>query len=231
MISSGKFVHFSVRPSLEGQAMHQSAEDAVRLLAAARAGSGEALGQALEACRDYLLLVADRELDAALRAKGGASDLVQETFLEAHRDFSGFHGNSADELRAWLRRLLLNNLADFARQYRGTAKRDVGQEAPLEAGDSSSERGAGLAADTPSPSGQAMANEQADALERAMRRLPDEYRQVLTLRHQEQLAFEEIGQQMQRTANAARMLWLRAVERLQEELGLSHDSGRTDAAR
>jgi RNA polymerase sigma-70 factor (ECF subfamily) len=76
-----------------------------------------------------------------------------------------------------------------------------------------------------------MANEQADALERAMRRLPDEYRQVLTLRHQEQLAFEEIGQRMQRTANAARMLWLRAVERLQEELGLSHESGRTDAAR
>src|SRR5258708_4517383 len=121
--------------------MNEPAEDAVRWLAAARAGSGEALGQALEACRDYLLLVAGRELDPALRAKGGASDLVQETFLEAHRDFGGFHGSSADELRAWLRRLLLNNLADFTRLYRGTAKRDLGQEVALEAGNSSSVRG------------------------------------------------------------------------------------------
>ena len=53
-----------------------------------------------------------------------------------------------------------------------------------------------------------------------MERLSPDYRRVLALRHQEQLTFEQIGQQMQRTANAARMLWLRAVERLQKELGL-----------
>src|SRR5690348_7072097 len=108
--------------------MSDRAGDAAQWLAEARAGSREALGQVLEVFRGYLLLIADRELDPRLRAKGGASDLVQETFLEAQRDFVGFHGDSAEELRAWLRRLLLNNLANFTRQYRERAKRDVGRE-------------------------------------------------------------------------------------------------------
>jgi RNA polymerase sigma-70 factor (ECF subfamily) len=147
--------------------------------------------------------------------------LVQETFLEAQRDFGRFHGDSAEELRAWLRRLLLNNVANFTRQYRERAKRQVGREISLEAGNSSHERGAGLEADGFSPSGEAVAQEQALALAQAMERLPPDYRRVLTLRHQEQLTFAQIGQQMQRTANAARMLWLRAVERLQKEMGTS----------
>jgi len=195
--------------------------DLVQLLAAARAGSPEALGQVLESFRAYLLLVADRELDPEVRAKGGASDLVQDTFLEAQRDFERFQGTSAEELRAWLRRVLLNNVANFTRQFRQRAKRDVGREVSLEAGGSSHERGAGLAADTVSPSDAALAQEQAQALARAMERLPEDYRQVLALRHEEQLTFEQIGQKMERTANAARMLWLRAVERLQKEMGVS----------
>jgi RNA polymerase sigma-70 factor (ECF subfamily) len=201
--------------------MTEPVGDAAQWLAAARAGSREALGQVLETFRGFLLLVADRELDADLRAKGGASDLVQDTFLEAQRDFAGFHGNSADELRAWLRRLLLNNMANFTRQYRRRAKRDVSREVSLEAGDSSHERGAGLAADILSPSGVVSAQEQAQALARAMERLPPDYRRVLALRHEEQLTFAQIGEQMQRTENAARMLWLRAIERLQKELGAS----------
>src|SRR5437764_3357307 len=103
--------------------MPRSSQDAAQWLPAARCGSREALGRALDACRRYLLLVADKELDAELQAKGGASDLVQQTFLEAQRDFARFHGDSEAELLAWLRRLLLNNLADFRRLYRGTGKR------------------------------------------------------------------------------------------------------------
>jgi len=201
--------------------MTEPAGDVARWLAAAQAGSREALGQVLETFRGYLLLVADRELAPELRAKGGASDLVQETFLEAQRDFARFHGNSVEALRAWLRRLLLNNVANFTRQYRQRAKREVRREVSLEAGGSSHERGAGLAAGTVSPSGEALEQEQAQALARAMERLPPGYRRVLALRHEEQLTFEQIGQQMQRTANAARMLWLRAVERLQKEMGVS----------
>jgi RNA polymerase sigma-70 factor (ECF subfamily) len=159
--------------------------------------------------------VADQELDPELRAKGGASDLVQETFLEAHRDFPRFHGSTQAELRAWLRRLLLNNLANFARRYRATARRGIHREVPLRVGHGIADP----AADTPSPSGEALAHEQAEAVQRAMARLPEDYANVIRLRHQEQCSFEEIGRHMNRTANAARMLWLRAIERLRQELG------------
>src|SRR5215470_12639237 len=98
--------------------MAELANDVVRWLSQARAGSRDALGQMLEAYRTYLLLIANQQLSPELQAKGGASDLVQDTFFEAQRDFAGFAGNSADELQAWLRQLLLHNLANFARQYR-----------------------------------------------------------------------------------------------------------------
>src|SRR5436305_11185825 len=109
-----------------------------QLLAAARAGSTEALGRVLETCRRYLLLVAERQLDPKLRAKGGASDLVQQTFLEAQRDFARFQGTSEAELLAWLSRLLQNNVGDLARRYRGTGKRDIEREVALPGSDASS---------------------------------------------------------------------------------------------
>jgi RNA polymerase sigma-70 factor (ECF subfamily) len=192
--------------------------DFAQQLAAARDGSPDALGAALDACRLYLLGIADRELDGGLRAKGGASDLVQETFLEAQRDFDGFHGASGADLRAWLRRMLLNNLANFARHYRRTDKRRLDREVALDPHPTASGITPGPAADTPSPSRQMMAGETADELHAAMARLPDDYRQLLVLRYQEERSFEEIGQVMGRTANAVRKLWARAVERLQHEL-------------
>jgi RNA polymerase sigma-70 factor (ECF subfamily) len=198
--------------------MTEPTEESAQRLAAARAGSQEALGQALEACRGYLLLIAQRELGAPLQAKGGASDLVQETLMEAVRDFGHFQGTSEDELLHWLRRLLLNNLADFIRQYRETGKRQIDREVRLEGGDSSDERGGGLAASLPSPSNEAIAIEQAEAIRRAVERLPDDYRRVLVLRYQEGRSFEEIGTLLGLTANAARKLLLRAVERVQREL-------------
>jgi DNA-directed RNA polymerase specialized sigma24 family protein len=76
-----------------------------------------------------------QELDPELRAKGGGSDLVQETFLKAHRHFDQFHGRAEEELLAWSRRLLLNNLADFRRRYQETQKRATCLEsAPLDCG-------------------------------------------------------------------------------------------------
>jgi len=193
-------------------------EDTVRWLAAARAGSADALGEVLEACRGYLLMIASRELGADLQAKAGASDLVQQTFLEAQRDFSGFHGETEPELLAWLRRLLLNNLANFVRDYRETAKRQVGREVGLPDADSSRFGDLGPAAVAPSPSKQAMMHERTAAVLQALENLPADYRQVVWLRYHDERSFEEIGQIMSRSANAVRKLWLRAVERLKQDL-------------
>src|SRR3954451_25008813 len=107
-------------------------DQTVRWLLEARQGSGEALGQLLESFRAYLLLIAQRELDPDLRAKGGASDLVQQTFLEAQRDFGDFRGAGGAEVAGWLRQILLNNLASFSRCFRETAKRRLASEVTLD---------------------------------------------------------------------------------------------------
>jgi RNA polymerase sigma-70 factor (ECF subfamily) len=192
-----------------------------RRIREARGGSADALGEVLQSYRPYLLLVARHELDPDLQAKGGASDLVQETFLEAQRDFGGFQGDSADEFRAWLRRLLLNNLANFTRRYRATDKRCVAREVPLQADSGSNPCAGGVSADLSSPSDQALRREQDGALQRALERLSEDHRRLLLLRYREGLSFEEIGALMQRSANAMRKLWARALERLQQEMQAS----------
>jgi RNA polymerase sigma-70 factor, ECF subfamily len=197
--------------------MTRGVPDAGPWLAAARAGSADALGQALEACRFYLLLIAQRELDPNLRAKGGASDIVQETFLEAQRAFGKFQGTSDEELRAWLRRILLNNLGDFTRRYRGTDMRAVDREVGLAGEGSSAEAGANLSADASTPSAHALEQEESDLLVQAIERLPDDYRRVILLRYREELSFEEIGERMNRSPAAVRKLWARAMVRLREE--------------
>jgi RNA polymerase sigma-70 factor (ECF subfamily) len=196
--------------------MAQSADDAAQHLAVARAGSRVALGQALEACRKYLLLVAEKELDSDLRAKGGASDLVQETFLEAQRDFAQFRGTSEAELLAWLRQMLLNNIANFTRGYRATGKRAVAREVGLPASDSA-RPSLDLASPERTPGSEAVEREQRQALHQALERLPDHYRQVIVYRYLEERSFEDIGQLMERSAQAARKLWLRAMAQLKEE--------------
>jgi RNA polymerase sigma-70 factor (ECF subfamily) len=201
--------------------MAGAGKDVGRWLPEARAGSREALGEALDTFRTYLLLVANRKLDPELRAKGGASDLVQETFLEAQRDFAQFQGATGDELQAWLRQLLLNNVANFARRYRDTDKRNVSRELAIERETPSGAADRELLADTPSPSGQAIAHERTAAIEQAVGRLPEDYAQVITWRYREGLAFDEIAQRMNRSENAVRKLWFRAIERLQEEIDQS----------
>jgi RNA polymerase sigma-70 factor, ECF subfamily len=187
-------------------------------LDAARHGSREALGEALEACRAYLLKVAEQDLDPALRPKGSASDLVQQTFLEAQRDFDRFAGASEPELLAWLRQLLRHNLANFARDFREAGKRRIDREVALDTRDSSGSPARQVPADTASPSGHAMAGERAELVRRAMARLPEDHRRALALRYEEGRSFHEIARLMGRSANAARKLWARAVELLEREL-------------
>jgi RNA polymerase sigma-70 factor (ECF subfamily) len=186
-------------------------------LVAARAGSNEALGEAFEHCRRYLLTIANRELDADLRAKGGASDLVQETFADAQKLFDRFDGASDEEWQAWLRQLLIYNIAGFTRRFR-TGKRSAGREAVLPGAESAGGWSAQLAADTAGPSAIVRGAEEAAAVERAVARLPEDYRQVLRWRYQEDLSFEEIAARLGRTANAARKLWVRAIGQLQAQL-------------
>ncbi len=193
-------------------------------MAAARAGSSEALGELLEAWRDYLLLLANQELDSVLCTKGGASDLVQETFLEAQQDFHRFAGSTPGEWVGWLRTILEHNVANFRRGYLATEKRDVTREVPFGAiGDRNSYRGMQFVADTQTPSQCAVANEQAWRLEQALTRLPEPQRRIIELRHREGFSFAEIGRLTDRSAEAARKLWSRAIKRLAHGMVTYHE--------
>ncbi len=191
-------------------------------LEAARRGSPDALGQALETCRTYLLLIANEDLDPGLRGKVAASDVVQDTFLKAVRDFGQFRGTTTEELRGWLRAILQHNLANTARNFRDADKRQVAREVPLSDGlllgppDRPATR-------EESPSAQVVAREQRTALRKALAGLPERARQVVQWHSYERLTFEEIGARLGCSADGARKAWVRAVEQMQQHLGVSGD--------
>jgi RNA polymerase sigma-70 factor (ECF subfamily) len=184
------------------------------LLLASREGCHEAWSELLQVSRAYLLLVADEELDTELQAKLGASDVVQQTLLEAHLGFDDFRGHTQGEFLAWLRQILLHNLANCRRYYQFTDKRRTAREISLDLDGSLSGLNIELADDTTSPSDRASRKEEADRLDRALHKLPADYRQVIILRNREQRTFKEIGLLLNRSADAARMLWYRAFEGL-----------------
>jgi RNA polymerase sigma-70 factor (ECF subfamily) len=190
----------------------------------ARQGSQAALGQVLEYCRPYLLAVANEQLESDLQAKAGASDLVQDTFVEASRGFAGFRGRSEEELFTWLRQILLHNLANFRRQFRGTEKRQVHREVSLDRAPAEELLG-GLMDEGSSPSEQARARERDAALERALEQLSESHRRVVQWHSLERCSFEVIGQRLNCSAEAARKLWTRAIEKLQHILGPADESG------
>jgi len=190
-------------------------------LSDAQDGCADAQGQLVEHCRAYLMAIASSELDPALRAKVAVSDVVQETLIRAQQGLEGFDGSSESELFAWLRRILLNHVSDVRRRYRGSDKRDLKRESGFEAALS--------AMDSATPGRTAIAREQVEKLRAALAGLPADYRQVITLRNWDQLPFGEIGQRMNRSPEAVRMLWTRAVRQLGE--AISDDDGtRCDAS-
>lgn len=193
------------------------------LIAASRNGSADAQGKLFELCRNYLLLVAERKLESSLQSKIGASDLVQQTFLDAHRAFGDFRGGSEPELLAWLKRILQNHAAEAVRRYLGAAKRDVRAERSLD-GDRGDGGDSQLAGAAETPSRQMAAAEEVDAVTAALARLPLHYRQVIEWRNNERKPFEQIGAMLDRSSEAARKLWVRAIEQLRVELGSTHES-------
>jgi RNA polymerase sigma-70 factor, ECF subfamily len=154
------------------------------------------------------------------------SDLVQESLFEAHRDFSGFKGKHQLELFAWLRRILLHNLANARRTYQSTLKRAIGREVALDGFDVATGRPIALPQIQSSPSSMVGLQEQVHLLHAAVDRLPEDYKQVILLRHRDHLPFEAIAKQLNRSAAAARKLWSRAIECLQQELTATDDDFR-----
>lgn len=179
-------------------------------IAAARNGDPAELGNLLDACQAYLRKIAEEELPRNLRGKVGASDLVQDTLFKGAICFRDFRGSTRPELAAWLRRILLNELHNLRDAF-AAQKRDVANE----------QHAATEVADPwqISPSAEALSREEAERLDAALQRLPEEARQVILLRHRDHLTFPEIAAMIGKSEEAARKIWVRALEKLQKELG------------
>jgi RNA polymerase sigma-70 factor (ECF subfamily) len=200
--------------------MDAEAASPERLLALARAGEQLALGKLLELYRGYLTLLARLQLGRRLQGKADPADLVQDTFLDAHRSWGRFRGTTEAELLSWLRRILAARTADLLRRYLGSQRRDVRLERELaaELERSSQDLDAGLLAKQDSPSKQVARREEGVLLAAALALLPEDYREVLILRHLEGLTFPEVGQRMGRSLDAVKKLWTRALDNLRRSL-------------
>lgn len=173
----------------------------------------------MEHLRPYLRTLARMQVETHLQAKIDASDIVQQTMMEAHRGAEHFQGNSEQELRAWLRRIMARNLADEVRKFR-REKRNAGLEQSLEAKLTESSDGLErcLTGNITRPDNRAMRNEQLAHLASAIESLPDDQRMAVSLHHLQGQTAAEIGRAMNKTEIAVAGLLRRGLKRLREVL-------------
>ena len=190
------------------------------LLLQAKAGDESALGRLLESYSNYLTLLSRVQIGRRIQGKVDAGDVVQETFLEVHRQFGHFRGTTEAEFIAWLRRILAGQLALTLRRYLGTKGRDVNLERELGAqlDQSSQAMDGGFVAATSTPSQHVSRREQAVLLADALDKLPPDYREVIILRHLESLPFSEVAGRMGRSEDSVQKLWVRALASLRRSM-------------
>jgi RNA polymerase sigma-70 factor (ECF subfamily) len=189
--------------------------DSSQLLAEARAGDQASLGRLLEIYRHYLQVLAGTHLSGRLRARVNPSDLVQEVFLRASRQFGDFGGTSMQEWHGWLQAILRRCLLKMIQRQVQARKRSVFREVCFDELGLPAEWDA--VATSSSPSAPLRRRELAGLLAERLARLPAPYREVLVLRHLEGLPFAEVAQRLGKSTGAVRVLWLRALERLRQQ--------------
>ena len=194
----------------------ESNDALVNALQNARDGDGTAIGEVLEGFRGYLTLLARIQIGRRLQSKVDPDDVVQETFFDAHRQWSAFRGESIEAVAAWLRTILAGQLAQLIRRYCVTEARNIRLEISIEQDlDSSSARLAqGLAGPGSSPSESVGRREELTILANMLERLPADYRTVILLRQIDGLSFGEISSRLGRSEDSIQKLWVRGLQAL-----------------
>jgi RNA polymerase sigma-70 factor (ECF subfamily) len=179
---------------------------------------------AVEQFRSYLMLLARMQLAVRLQHKVEASDIVQQTLLEALGKRLQFTGDR-DAFMAWLRTALANNIRDAIRRVR-RQKRDVYREQSLDAAleQSSARLGACLAATQSSPSNQAVRSEELLRLSDALLELPEAQRDAVVLHHLQGWTLAEVATHLGRTDAAIAGLLHRGLRKLRELMSTTPES-------
>jgi RNA polymerase sigma-70 factor (ECF subfamily) len=186
-------------------------DDTTALLDRVAAGDVVALGHLLNLHRPYLKRVIDMRMDPALRARVDASDVVQETQVEIAKDIEKFIQQRPTSFRIWIRRKGLDHLAEQRRRHIRTMKRSVLVEQNI-SDVSSIAIARKLLSNSPSKIlGQIELREQ---VYRLIDQLSDIYREVLVLRHAEELTNAEVADLLEIDPNTARQRYGRAIHKL-----------------
>jgi RNA polymerase sigma-70 factor (ECF subfamily) len=152
-------------------------------------------------------------LDARLAARLDASDVVQETFLDAQKLLPAYLKDPRLAFYVWLRVLTLDRLGKIHRQHLGAQCRTVEREASLPV-DASATLANQIAADGPTPSQPMQEDERCARVQRVLRQLSTEDREIILMRHFEEMTNGEVAQVMGLTDSAATMRYGRALLRL-----------------
>lgn len=175
----------------------------------AREGSRDDLDALLDRYAGKLLAVIRLRLGPRLRSSVESRDVLQNTLVKAFEGIGGFEGEDRDKFMAWLARIAHNEIRDLA-AFHGAQRRDRRLEVPLSEGV--------LPAQVRSGTRRVALGEQARRLEIALEALPEDQREVIVLRKLHELSFPEIGETMDRSPDAARMLFARAMTALTLQL-------------
>ena len=188
------------------------------LLQRANGGDRNALGELMEIYRPKIQRVIEFRIDSGLRGRVDASDVLQETFVEAVRRFDYFLQNKKTSLFLWLRFLALQKLDELYRHHFGAQKRDANREVSIFRQPNKNETTAQIAAqllgDLTSPSRALLRDEARDMIESALTSLDELDQEVLALRHFEQLSNHEVAEALGIQSAAASKRFVRALQRL-----------------
>jgi RNA polymerase sigma-70 factor, ECF subfamily len=179
-------------------------QESTVLLQEARQGSPEALGELYQRYGGRLLACIRFKMGRDLRTRIESRDILQATLLKSFQRLEQFEGGDGASLMGWLVRIAENEIRDQV-DFQHRQRRDVAAAVPLD------ELGLHVPATARSALSEAVLNEQADYLTRALEGLDPDHREVIVLRKLEELSFKEVASRLGRSEDACRMLLARAM--------------------
>jgi RNA polymerase sigma-70 factor, ECF subfamily len=191
------------------------------LLAKAKQGESAAVDQLLARHREPVRRMIDIRLDRAIARRVDASDIAQEVLLEASRRLRDYLRRPDLPFHLWLRHIARDHIIDAHRRHRLAQRRSVDREKALQAGspdDSSIELIAQLIDRELTPATAALRKELQKRFQTVLATLDEDDREIILMRHFEQLSNQEVAAALGLTEPAASMRHLRALRKMRESL-------------
>jgi RNA polymerase sigma-70 factor, ECF subfamily len=202
--------------------MWPDSEKTQELIAAARDGDHEAIENLLQRHRDSLRRLIHLRMDPAVRQRLDASDIVQEVLIEANRRIGDYLADPKMPFHLWLRAMAKDHVIDAHRRHRVAARRSVDREQPLAARPTLDESTLDLASRLQgremTPATAATWQELNRRFQAACDELEEQDREIIFMRHFEQLTNGEVATALDLSPQAASMRYLRAMRRLRSKL-------------